>query len=226
MHVAASQKHRRLSSSCASVFKSCAWCCCCRRPLRMSCFAGVGIQERPSLSVLFPVVHPSVDPGGRLHTSLLTNWVYGSSRLSTAIAEAVAALTDSSSGGPSAASGSGAGAGAGVAADAGSEPHRVVPFPAGYPVPQGAPNSRAPHIGEQQQHNTHTHITAGAGAGAAAATAVAVAGRAFLLHFSTLPAEYGLGAHSVLACLMHLCQGDDRDAKRPALTHDDCLTGI
>jgi hypothetical protein len=52
----------------------------------------ISLQERPSLSVLFPVVNRSVDPAGRLHTSLLANWVYGSSRLSSAVAEAVAAL--------------------------------------------------------------------------------------------------------------------------------------
>jgi hypothetical protein len=51
-------------------------------------------QERPSLSVLFPVINRCVDAGGRLHTSLLTNWVYGSSRLSSAVAEAVAALKE------------------------------------------------------------------------------------------------------------------------------------
>lgn len=39
-------------------------------------------------------MHPAVDPTGRLHTSLLNNWVYGASRLSSAVAEAVAALTE------------------------------------------------------------------------------------------------------------------------------------
>jgi hypothetical protein len=52
------------------------------------------LQERPALSVLLPVVHPVVDQTGRLHTSLLNNWIYGGSRLSSAVAEAVAALTE------------------------------------------------------------------------------------------------------------------------------------
>jgi hypothetical protein len=63
-------------------------CCCCRLP------AAVTEQERPSLSVLFPVVNRCVDPGGRVHTTQITNWVYGSSRLSSAVAEAVAALSE------------------------------------------------------------------------------------------------------------------------------------
>lgn len=52
------------------------------------------VQERPGLSVLIPVAHPVVDPTGRLHTGLLNNWVYGASRLSSAVAEAVATLTE------------------------------------------------------------------------------------------------------------------------------------
>jgi hypothetical protein len=77
-------------------------CCCCfavlmTLPLVPS--AAVSLQERPSLSVLFPVVNRAVDPAGRLHTSLLANWVYGSSRLSSAVAEAVAALGEVALGG-------------------------------------------------------------------------------------------------------------------------------
>jgi len=67
----------------------------------------VDSQERPSLSVLFPVVSRVVDPGGRLHTSQLTNWVYGSSRLSSAVAEAVAALTEVAPGSAAAAAAAG-----------------------------------------------------------------------------------------------------------------------
>jgi hypothetical protein len=44
--------------------------------------------------VLIPVAHPAVDPTGRVHTSLVSSWVYGSSRLSSAVAEAVATLTE------------------------------------------------------------------------------------------------------------------------------------
>lgn len=62
--------------------------------LCISMFASVSVQERPGLSVLIPVAHPSVDPTGRIHTSLLGSWVYGASRLSSAVAEAVAALTE------------------------------------------------------------------------------------------------------------------------------------
>eukprot|EP00879_Flechtneria_rotunda_P019745 GHRR01020749.1.p1 GENE.GHRR01020749.1~~GHRR01020749.1.p1 ORF type:complete len:177 (+),score=42.71 GHRR01020749.1:556-1086(+) len=51
-------------------------------------------QERPMLSVIIPVVHPNVDPNGRVHTSLLNNWVYGISRLESVVAEAVSALTE------------------------------------------------------------------------------------------------------------------------------------
>ena len=50
-------------------------------------------QERPALSVLLPVVHPAVDSTGRLHTPGLGSWVYGSSSLVDAVAEAVASLT-------------------------------------------------------------------------------------------------------------------------------------
>lgn len=50
-------------------------------------------QERPSLSMLLPVVHPAVDSTGRLHTPGLANWVYGQSSLADAVAEAVATLT-------------------------------------------------------------------------------------------------------------------------------------
>lgn len=50
-------------------------------------------QERPSLSVLLPVVHPSVDTTGRLHTPGLSSWTYGQSQLADAVAEAVATLT-------------------------------------------------------------------------------------------------------------------------------------
>jgi hypothetical protein len=50
-------------------------------------------QERPSLSVLLPVVHPAVDGTGRLHTPGLGAWVYGSSALVDVVAEAVATLT-------------------------------------------------------------------------------------------------------------------------------------
>eukprot|EP00878_Enallax_costatus_P040017 GHUV01045982.1.p1 GENE.GHUV01045982.1~~GHUV01045982.1.p1 ORF type:complete len:350 (+),score=109.31 GHUV01045982.1:935-1984(+) len=77
-------------------------------------------QERPGLSVLIPVAHPAVDPTGRLHTNLLNNWVYGGSRLSSAVAEAVAALTDGA-------------AANGRLSD--SSPGGTVPFPSGYPVP-------------------------------------------------------------------------------------------
>lgn len=50
-------------------------------------------QERPTLSVLLPVVHPAVDSTGRLHTPGVSGWVYGQSALVDAVAEAVAALT-------------------------------------------------------------------------------------------------------------------------------------
>eukprot|EP00879_Flechtneria_rotunda_P016117 GHRR01016859.1.p1 GENE.GHRR01016859.1~~GHRR01016859.1.p1 ORF type:complete len:181 (+),score=49.99 GHRR01016859.1:556-1098(+) len=73
-------------------------------------------QERPMLSVIIPVVHPNVDPNGRVHTSLLNNWVYGISRLESVVAEAVSALTE------------------GVTD---SRQPGTVPFPAGYPVPLG-----------------------------------------------------------------------------------------
>ena len=43
--------------------------------------------------MLLPVVHPSVDTTGRLHTPGLASWVYGQSQLADAVAEAVATLT-------------------------------------------------------------------------------------------------------------------------------------
>jgi hypothetical protein len=68
-----------------------------------------------------------------VHTSLLANWVYGSSRLSSAVAEAVAALTD------------------GAASPAGGGGHtQPAPYPAGYPAPlvQGPlSNARANLLG-------------------------------------------------------------------------------
>eukprot|EP00775_Hariotina_reticulata_P011542 gene11542-11685_t len=87
-------------------------------------------QERPALSVLVPVAHPAVDQTGRLHTSLLNNWVYGGSRLSSAVAEAVAALTE---GVVDSRQADGPGAG-------------PVPFPAGYPVPAGPLASNRPQL--------------------------------------------------------------------------------
>ena len=50
-------------------------------------------QERPSLSVLLPVVHPAVDSTGRLRTPGLNGWVYGQSMLADVVGEAVATLT-------------------------------------------------------------------------------------------------------------------------------------
>lgn len=88
-------------------------------------------QERPGLSVLIPVAHPAVDPTGRLHTNLLNNWVYGSSRLSAAVAEAVATLTD--------------GAANGRLSDPTSS--GAVPFPSGYPVPGAVMGGGRPFAG-------------------------------------------------------------------------------
>jgi hypothetical protein len=81
-------------------------------------------QERPSLSVLLPVVHPAVDGTGRLHTPGLGAWVYGSSALVDVVGEAVAALTSAvvDARQPGAA---GAGRGAGRAGRGGSSAHIV-----------------------------------------------------------------------------------------------------
>ena len=43
--------------------------------------------------MLIPVAHPIVDSTGRVHTPQLTSWAYGSSKLVTVVAEAVAALS-------------------------------------------------------------------------------------------------------------------------------------
>lgn len=99
-------------------------------------------QERPSLSVLFPVINRCVDPGGRLHTSLLSSWVYGSSRLSSAVAEAVAALNETAPGTSAAAAG----------ADS-----STVPFPVGYPVPPGPLHSRPPVAGGSGSKSPSPH---------------------------------------------------------------------
>uniref|UniRef100_A0A383VSW4 VPS37 C-terminal domain-containing protein n=1 Tax=Tetradesmus obliquus TaxID=3088 RepID=A0A383VSW4_TETOB len=88
-------------------------------------------QERPGLSVLIPVAHAAVDPTGRLHTSLISSWVYGSSRLSSAVAEAVATLTD------------------GVTDSRQSDPSvaaGTVPYPSGYPVPGGPLSQGRQHL--------------------------------------------------------------------------------
>lgn len=72
-------------------------------------------QERPALSVLLPVVHPSVDATGRLHTPGVSGWVYGTSALVDVVAEAVATLTSAvvdarqPGGGPGAQQGGGRG---------------------------------------------------------------------------------------------------------------------
>ncbi|KAI8466106.1 MAG: hypothetical protein J3K34DRAFT_434742 [Monoraphidium minutum] len=78
-------------------------------------------QERPSLSVLLPVVHPAVDTTGRLHTPGLAGWVYGQSSLTDAVSEAVATLTSAV---VDARQQGGAAGGAG---------RGTVPYPPGYP---------------------------------------------------------------------------------------------
>ncbi|KAF8066376.1 VPS37-2 [Scenedesmus sp. PABB004] len=82
-------------------------------------------QERPGVSVLVPVAHPAVDPTGRVHTPLLAGWVYGASRLSSVVAEAVATLAEGPGGG-----GDG-----------------TVPYPAGYPAPGPLSQGRANLLG-------------------------------------------------------------------------------
>lgn len=76
-------------------------------------------QERPTLSVLLPVVHSAVDTTGRLHTPALSGWVYGKSSLVDTVSEAVATLTSAvvDAKQPGAAAGGG------------------IPFPPGYPGP-------------------------------------------------------------------------------------------
>lgn len=66
--------------------------------------------------MLIPVISRAVDPSGRLHTSLLNSWVYGSSRLSSVVAEAVAVLTDGAAA-PGAAAAGGLGGGAAAVRD-------------------------------------------------------------------------------------------------------------
>jgi ESCRT-I complex subunit VPS37 len=97
-------------------------------------------QERPTLSVLLPVVHPAVDSTGRLRTPGLSGWVYGTSQLADAVGEAIATLTS---------------------AVVDSRQPGTVPYPSGYPsLPSGSGGSSSSQAG---QPGSPTRMAAAAG---------------------------------------------------------------